>query len=159
MEFTSVNLGESSDQHDGKNTLAASGEGHLSHSYHPSTSHTLTTNQSGAGILSAISDIDINLASVESLILADPLCVGVVNQENGYTPLHIASLRGHCGLMKLLIDHGSDLEARGNIGETPLLLACQVGTVVECVCMGLLTSMLFTTVHVNLSMRICEVIH
>ena len=50
-----------------------------------------------------------------------------INPQTGYTALHYAARRVHCGLMKLLIDHGSDLEARGNIRETPLLLACQVG--------------------------------
>ena len=78
-------------------------------------------------IFLAILNPNVGIAAIESIVQGDPQAVKAIDPQTGYTALHYAARRVHCGLMKLLIDHGSDLEARGNIGETPLLLACQVG--------------------------------
>lgn len=47
----------------------------------------------------------------------------------GFTPLHVASLKGHLSLVKLLIQHDADVHASGGDGDTPLHDAVQNGHV------------------------------
>ncbi|XP_078112564.1 ankyrin repeat domain-containing protein 27 isoform X1 [Sander vitreus] len=44
---------------------------------------------------------------------------------DGFTPLHVAALHGHCALAALLVRHGANVNARNNLSATPLHLACQ----------------------------------
>ena len=44
-------------------------------------------------------------------------------ESEGYTPLHLASMRGHAVLVELLLSAGSDIGAKSLAGETPLELA------------------------------------
>ena len=77
-------------------------------------------------IHTAIYDPKISVSDIESMILADPSCVGSIHPNNGYTPLHAAVRRAHIGMIKMILSHGGDIEAKANEGETPLIVACQV---------------------------------
>jgi ankyrin repeat protein len=58
------------------------------------------------------------------------LSVGAdVNAKDGsdWTPLHIASNRGHVQVAKELVDHGAGIEATDNFGWTALHFACYKG--------------------------------
>ncbi|XP_060132080.1 ankyrin repeat domain-containing protein 27 isoform X1 [Zootoca vivipara] len=61
------------------------------------------------------------------------LGVNITNQE-GLTPLHVASLHGRADLVSLLLKHGANLEAKDARHATPLHLASQNGhfQVVKC---------------------------
>jgi ankyrin repeat protein len=56
------------------------------------------------------------------------LSVGAdVNAKNNYygeTPLHRASCQGHVQVVKALLEHGAEIEAKDNDGWTPLHWAC-----------------------------------
>lgn len=43
------------------------------------------------------------------------------------TPLHIASMRGDIVLVKLLLEKGTKVNAKNELGETPLHFACEMG--------------------------------
>ena len=77
-------------------------------------------------IHTAIYDPKISVSDIESMILADPACLRSIHPQNGYTPLHAAVRRAHLGMIKMIVKHGADIEARANEGETPLIVACQV---------------------------------
>ena len=83
-------------------------------------------------IHTAIYNPNQDLASIESMVLSDPSCVHRVHPQNGYMPLHAAVRRTHIGMMKIMVDHGADVDARANEGETPLLVACQVSDGTYC---------------------------
>lgn len=91
-------------------------------------------------IHTAIYNPNLDLASIESMILSDPSCVHRVHPQNGYTPLHAAVRRTHIGMVKMIVEHGADVDARANEGETPLMVGCQVSmymymyTVTYCAC-------------------------
>jgi ankyrin repeat protein len=36
---------------------------------------------------------------------------------NGFTPLHYAAEYGHVDVMKLLLDHGADIEAHAEVSD------------------------------------------
>ena len=59
--------------------------------------------------------------SVARLISAG-VDVTVMN-KHGETPLHVAARRNNCGIMRLLINHGADSNARGRYKRTPLFFA------------------------------------
>ena len=74
----------------------------------------------------AILQPDINLGVVEKVIEGDPESLRAVNVVTGLTPLQAAARRSHSRLIRLLVARGADLEDRGQNGETPFLIACQV---------------------------------
>ena len=74
----------------------------------------------------AILQPEINLAVVEKVITANPDSLCAVNVVTGLTPLQAAAKRSHCRLIRLLVSRGAVLEDRGQNGETPFLIACQV---------------------------------
>jgi len=43
---------------------------------------------------------------------------------NGNTPLHVACSRGHLDIVRILVERGSDINARNGNGDTPLHVAC-----------------------------------
>ncbi|XP_014406022.1 PREDICTED: ankyrin-2 [Myotis brandtii] len=48
-------------------------------------------------------------------------------QENGITPLHVASKRGNTNMVKLLLDRGGQIDAKTRNGITPLHVASKRG--------------------------------
>jgi ankyrin repeat protein len=46
-----------------------------------------------------------------------------VQDEQGFTPLHLASGKGHTEIVEFLLNHGADIESEIRVGETPLMLA------------------------------------
>src|SRR5262249_1593769 len=57
-----------------------------------------------------------------ALLAKEPKLVNA-RDESGQTPLHIASHRGHAGIVKLLLEQGADVNARDRAGTMPLHLA------------------------------------
>ena len=87
-------------------------------------------------IHTAIYNPKLTVADIESIILAYPSCVHANFPQNGYTPLHAAVRRANIGMIKLIVEHGGNIEAKASEGETPLIVACQVSVLlfVACVC-------------------------
>lgn len=52
-----------------------------------------------------------------------------VNQQDSgcYTPLHIATEQGHFDIVKMLVEHGADLDGRGPSSLNPLSIAAKKG--------------------------------
>ena len=44
-------------------------------------------------------------------------------REDGFTPLHVASMYGSLEVARLLIEHGADMGAKDNEGKTPFQVA------------------------------------
>ena len=45
--------------------------------------------------------------------------------QNGFTPLHLASLEGHSDMVALLLEHGATVNCQSANGLTPMHLAAQ----------------------------------
>lgn len=67
-----------------------------------------------------------NQKAVKDLIKADAYCVHVLDGQ-GNTPLHVAASTGRSNLVRLLVRHGSDVNARGDMKRTPLHYAAKEG--------------------------------
>ena len=52
-----------------------------------------------------------------------------VNERDqmGYTPLHLAAIRGNQRIVEALVDQGADINARDFYGRTPVMLALREG--------------------------------
>lgn len=59
-----------------------------------------------------------------SSVTVNGLGVNSANQD-GFTPLHVASLHGHIDLVSLLLRHGANVNMKNSHHSTPLHLACQ----------------------------------
>jgi ankyrin repeat protein len=68
-----------------------------------------------------------NLADVEAALKAHPEWVNV-QRKHGTTALYWAAGNGHLEVVKLLLDHGADIEARDVDGTTPLAAAVRFGS-------------------------------
>ena len=56
-------------------------------------------------------------------------------QQNGYTPLHIASKKNQMEIATTLLEYGAKPNAESKTGITPLHLASQEGTCsIQCIC-------------------------
>jgi len=75
----------------------------------------------------AHSDSTIALALAGRLLAAG--ASANATQQNGFTPLHEAALRGHSALVRLLLEHGANPGARNSEAFTPGDLARQNGHV------------------------------
>jgi len=62
------------------------------------------------------------LEKVKEIIDREPNQINV-QDELGYTPLHLASGKGHTEIVEFLLNHGADTESEIFDGRTPLMLA------------------------------------
>ncbi len=58
-----------------------------------------------------------------------------MRQDEGFHPLHEAAVLDRPDLIQLLLDHGSDLNPRSDIGETPLGTALRKGKTRAAACL------------------------
>jgi serine/threonine-protein phosphatase 6 regulatory ankyrin repeat subunit A/serine/threonine-protein phosphatase 6 regulatory ankyrin repeat subunit B len=65
-----------------------------------------------------------DLKKVKEIIDRDPNQINVQDVQ-GFTPLHLASSKGHIEIVEFLLNHGADTELEIFNGETPLMLAAQ----------------------------------
>jgi len=65
-----------------------------------------------------------DLKKVKEIIDRDPNQINVQDAQ-GFTPLHLASGKGHIEIVEFLLNHGADIELEILNGETPLMLAAQ----------------------------------
>ena len=56
----------------------------------------------------------------------------ISQQEDGYTPLHVACRHGHGGSVQYLMQLGCDIEARESNGRTALHLSALFGHALTC---------------------------
>jgi len=59
----------------------------------------------------------------------DGMDVNIVDEKNGWTPLHYASSKGFDEIAKILIENGADIDKRDYKGRTPLHIAAKMGSV------------------------------
>jgi ankyrin repeat protein len=74
----------------------------------------------GSPLLAAVIKEDIETTS---LLLRQGADINIVGTENGWAPLHFASLNGRLEALEMLLGCGADITVRGRNGETPLDLA------------------------------------
>jgi len=65
-----------------------------------------------------------DLKKVKKIIDRKPNQINV-QDELDFTPLHLASSKGHIEIVEFLLNHGADMELEIFDGETPLMLAAQ----------------------------------
>ena len=65
-----------------------------------------------------------DLKKVKEIIERDPNQINVQDSE-GFTPLHLASGKGHIEIVEFLLNHGADIELEILNGETTLMLAAR----------------------------------
>jgi len=65
-----------------------------------------------------------DLEKVKEIIDRNPNQINV-QDELDFTPLHLASSKGHIEIVEFLLNHGADMELEIFDGETPLMLAAQ----------------------------------
>jgi len=53
---------------------------------------------------------------------------GAAVRKDGWTPLHYAATGGSVPIIRMLLDHGAELEARSPNGTTPLMMAAGYGS-------------------------------
>ena len=66
-------------------------------------------------------------AEVASLLLKYGADINAINEKDGFTPLHAASVNGHREVISLLIKHGVDVNEKDKWGWTPLFNAVSRG--------------------------------
>lgn len=65
---------------------------------------------------------DGNLAAAQAALAEG---ANVASEDLGQTPLEVASKRGRTKIVRLLLDHGADVNSADNNGNTPLMLAAK----------------------------------
>ncbi len=65
-----------------------------------------------------------DLKKVKEIIDRDPNEINVQDAQ-GFTPLHLASGKGHIEIVEFLLNHGADIESEIFNGDTPLLVAAR----------------------------------
>jgi len=65
---------------------------------------------------------DGDLEKVKEIIDKDPNQINVQDAQD-FTPLHLASGKGHTEIVEFLLDHGADTELEICTGHTPMMLA------------------------------------
>ena len=65
-----------------------------------------------------------DLKKVKEIIDRDPNEINVQDAQ-GFTPLHLASGKGHIEIVEFLLNHGADIELEIFNGDTPLLVAAR----------------------------------
>ncbi|MGR3310605.1 MAG: ankyrin repeat domain-containing protein [Candidatus Brocadiales bacterium] len=65
-----------------------------------------------------------DLKKVEEIIDRNPNEINVQDAQ-GFTPLHLASGKGHIEIVEFLLNHGADIELEIFNGDTPLLVAAR----------------------------------
>ncbi|XP_019851548.1 PREDICTED: palmitoyltransferase AKR1-like isoform X2 [Amphimedon queenslandica] len=76
-------------------------------------------------LLGSVNNTNIDL--VDNTLLQDLSLLSVPNQ-NGLLPIQVAANRGYSPLIQLLAKHGADIEVTTKDGKTPVMLACQSGS-------------------------------
>ena len=61
-----------------------------------------------------------NRAEIVRFILESGADVGIPEESNGFTPLHLACNVGRSNLAEMLLDHGAEINAKDKNGMTPL---------------------------------------
>jgi cytohesin len=73
-------------------------------------------------------DEEYDFEKVKALITQDPSLVRAVwDEASPDTPLHLAAWQGHNEVIQLLLEHGADVNARGDAGFSPLHYAAREG--------------------------------
>ena len=67
-----------------------------------------------------------DMKKVKKIIDRDPSQINV-QDTRGFTPLHLASGKGHIEIVEFLLNHGADTELENIHGERPLWLAAKFG--------------------------------
>jgi len=67
-----------------------------------------------------------DLKKVREIIEKDPSQINI-QDGSGWTPLHLASGKGHIEIVEYLLNHGADTELENSHGERPLWLAAKFG--------------------------------
>ena len=66
------------------------------------------------------------IATIQPFVVANPTCVHTVSSQTGWTSLHHLARRADTTLIRFFLDQGAELDAQGHVGETPLMVACEV---------------------------------
>ena len=79
-------------------------------------------------IADAIHDaaLDGNLPAIKNILAAQPDAVNA-RDEKGLQPLHLAVIKGHDDVVRVLLDSGADIEAKNADGYTSLQLSAIMG--------------------------------
>ena len=67
---------------------------------------------------------DGDLEKVKEIIERSPDQINIQDSQ-GFTPLHLASGKGHFEIVEFLLNHGADIELEICTGDTPLVLAAR----------------------------------
>jgi ankyrin repeat protein len=67
-----------------------------------------------------------NLKKVKKIIERDPAQINVQDRR-GFTPLHLASGKGHTAIVEFLITHNANIELGNHMNERPLAQAAKFG--------------------------------
>ena len=73
--------------------------------------------------------------------------------HNGLVPIQLASNRGNRDLIRLLAEHGADLEVKNEEDKTPVVLAClvcQYFSPIVCINNTIVCALYISLIHYNL---------